>query len=270
MNAQTESLSTKGALPRTEFVSAVGRAMMVLECFTSEASVRHQGRLTLTDVAKITGLTRGTSRRLLLTLKQINYVDTDGKMFWLTPKLINLSRGFLVPISLGEESARILENLTHSLDESSSVGMLDGGEIVYIERVEVRRIYSSSITNGTRLPAACSSIGRVLLAALSDKDLHNWLRLYKLNGFTDKTITDPLEFWEEIERIRGQGYAINDEELEIGIRSIAVPIMSPSGRTIAALNASTVSARHTREDLIEQFLPKLIEATHELAATIGW
>lgn len=270
MCAKAESLSSQDILPRTEFVSAVGRAMDILECFTTEESVRHQGRLTLTDVAKITGLTRGTSRRLLLTLKQINYVDTDGKMFWLTPKLINLSRGFLVPNSLGEESARVLEKLTRSLDESSSVGMLDGGEIVYIERVEVRRIYSSSITNGTRLPAACSSIGRVLLAALSDKDLHNWLQLYKLDAFTKKTITDPIKFWDEIVKIRSQGFAINDEELEIGIRSIAVPIMSPSGRTIAALNASTISARYMKEDLIEHFLPKLIETSRELAVTVGW
>ncbi|MCE8472360.1 IclR family transcriptional regulator, partial [Rhodovulum sulfidophilum] len=169
------------------------------------------------------------------------YVDTDGKFFWLTPKLVNLSRGFLMPLGVGEGSAAILKELTGKLDESASVGILDGEDIVYIERVEVRRIYSSRIVNGTRLPAACSSIGRVLLASLSDSDLHNWMRSYPLRRLTEKTITDPDAFWEEIRAIRTRGYAIIDEELEIGIRSIAVPIQSPNGRTMAALNGSTIS-----------------------------
>lgn len=255
---------------RTDFVSAVGRAMSVLECFTSDEAVAQRGRLTLTDAAKLTGLSRGTARRLLLTLAEIHYVDTDGKFFWLTPKLINLARGFLMPLGVGEGSVAILKDLTASLDESASVGILDGAEIVYIERVEVRRIYSSRIVNGTRLPAACSSIGRVLLASLSDNDLHSWLKSYPLEALTEKTITDPEQFWQEITKIREQGFAVIDEELEIGIRSIAVPIKSPNGRTMAALNASTVSARHAAEDLQSDFLPELLKASAALSRTMGW
>jgi IclR family pca regulon transcriptional regulator len=255
---------------RTDFVSAVGRAMSILECFTSDEAVRQRGRLTLTDAAKLTDLSRGTARRLLLTLADIHYVDTDGKFFWLTPKLINLSRGFLMPLGVGKGSAAILKELTATLDESASVGILDGEDIIYIERVEVRRIYSSRIVNGTRLPAACSSIGRVLLASLSDNDLHNWLRSYPLEKLTEKTITDLDLFWQEIRAIREQGYAIIDEELEIGIRSISVPIRSPNGRTMAALNAPTISARHNVDDLRDDFLPELLKAAQKLSGTMGW
>ncbi|MBL3560604.1 IclR family transcriptional regulator domain-containing protein [Rhodovulum sulfidophilum] len=270
MSAKHEDAEAGSDLRRSDFVSAVGRAMSVLECFTSDEAIRQRGRLTLTDAAKLTDLSRGTARRLLLTLAEIHYVDTDGKFFWLTPKLVNLSRGFLMPLGVGEGSAAILKELTGKLDESASVGILDGEDIVYIERVEVRRIYSSRIVNGTRLPAACSSIGRVLLASLSDSDLHNWMRSYPLRRLTEKTITDPDAFWDEIRAIRIRGYAIIDEELEIGIRSIAVPIQSPNGRTMAALNGSTISARHSVEDLREAFLPELLDASRKLSGTMGW
>lgn len=268
MNEDAETTETDARRP--DFVSAVGRAMSILECFTSDEAVGQRGRLTLTDAARLTNLSRGTARRLLLTLAEIHYIDTDGKFFWLTPKLINLSRGFLMPLGVGEGSVAILKALTTQLDESASVGILDGEDIIYIERVEVRRIYSSRIVNGTRLPASCSSIGRVLLASLSDSDLHNWLRSYPLRQLTEKTITDVERFWEEIRAIRAQGFAIIDEELEIGIRSIAVPIRSPNGRTMAALNASTISARHTVDDLRNDFLPALHEAAQQLSGTMGW
>lgn len=270
MTASQENDETETDKRRPDFVSAVGRAMSILECFTSDEAVRQRGRLTLTEAAKLTDLSRGTARRLLLTLAEIHYVDTDGKVFWLTPKLINLTRGYLMPLGVGEGSAAILKALTSKLDESASVGILDGGDIVYLERVEVRRIYSSRITNGTRLPAACTSIGRALLASLSDNDLHNWLRSYPLAQLTEKTITNHDLFWQEIRRIREQGFAIIDEELEIGIRSIAVPIVSPNGRTMAALNASTISARHEVDDLRNDFLPELVKAAQVLSGTMGW
>lgn len=254
----------------SDFVVAVARGMSILECFTSPAAVKQQGRLTLTDAARLTGLSRGTSRRLLLTLKELSYVDFDGKFFWLTPKLVNLSRGFLMPRGLGDGSAAILHKLTEELDESASVGILDGAEIVYIDRVEVRRIYSSRIVNGTRLPAAYTSIGRVLLAALADEELNRWLSAHPLRQLTPKSITDRDAFWREISRIRAEGYAVNDEELEIGIRSIAVPIMGANQRITAALNASTVTARHSAEDLRTIFLPALQRAAEKLNQTMGW
>lgn len=270
MVTEPEDNLTEDEPRKSDFVSAVSRAMAILECFTSPEAVRQRGRLTLTDAAKLTNLSRGTSRRLLLTLRELHYVDTDGKVFWLTPKLINLSRGFLMPLGVGEGSFSILTALTEKLDESASVGILDGGDIVYIERVEVRRIFSSRIVNGTRLPAACSSIGRILLAALSDAELQSWLRGHPPERMTPKTKTDIKEFWAEIERVRAQGYAVIDEELEIGIRSIAVPIRSPNGRIMAALNASTISARHEVSDMVDTFLPELQASAEALSRTMGW
>lgn len=254
----------------SDFVSAVARAMAVLECFTTEAASRQQGRLTLTDAARLTDLSRGTARRLLLTLSALHYVDTDGKFFWLTPKMVNLSRGFILPLGLGESSRAVLIQLTQALDESASIGILDGPEIVYVERVEVRRIYSSRIANGTRLPAAASSIGRVLLARMSDDELNRWLDNYPLAAHTPKSITDRSAFCAEIDKVRRQGYALCDEQLELGIRSIAVPIASKDGRVNSALNTSTIPQRHSVEELESTFLPKLKAASIELSHTMAW
>ncbi len=158
--------------------------------------------MTLTDAARLTTLGRRTARGLLLTLTELNYVDTDGKVLWLTPKLTNLSRGLLMHLGVGTSSAANWKTLTDRLEESSSVGILEANKIIHIERVEVRRILDSRIVNGTRLPASCSSIGRVLLAALSDQDLHKWLQSYELKKMTEHTITDRQEFWDKIMRIR--------------------------------------------------------------------
>ncbi|PZQ46364.1 MAG: IclR family transcriptional regulator [Rhodovulum sulfidophilum] len=269
-SAEGSDRPERRAEPGTDFVEAVARGLAILECFTTETAQRQQGRLTLTDAARLTDLSRGTARRLLLTLKTLHYVDSDGKVFWLTPKLVNVSRGFLMPLGLGEESRAILHALTEKLDESASVGVLDGPEIIYVDRVEVRRIYSSRIVTGTRLPAACSSIGRVLLASLTDTELSNWLDAYPLQRLTAKTRVDRADFLAEIGRVRSQGYSIVDEELEIGIRSIAVPIVSPTGRMAAALNSSTVSARRTVQDLRRDFLPELLTSAARLAQTMGW
>ncbi len=254
----------------SDFVEAVARGLSILECYSDPVSVRQRGRLTLTDAGKLTGLTRGTARRLLLTLKELHYLDSDGKHFWLTPKILGLANGFMTPLGLGDASAAILQELTQRVDESASVGILDEEEIVYIERVEVRRIYSSRIVNGTRLPAFCSSIGRVLLGGLSDSKLERWLDKYPLRPLTQHTITDRKAFVAEIERVRECGYAVIDEELEIGIRSIAVPIIGENGRVVAALNNSTSTARHSVEDLERDFLPELRLAAEKLSKTMNW
>lgn len=268
---QTAPQTAEPAAPRsTDHVEAVGRAMAILESFTTELARKQQGRLTLTDAAKLTDLSRGTARRLLLTLKTLQYVDFDGKFFWLTPKMVNVSRGFLMPLGLGDESRTILQALSEKVNESTSVGVLNNAEIIYVDRIEVRRIYSSRIAAGTRLPASCTSIGRILLASMSESDLRHWLDAYPLQAMTPKTITDPQEFMAEIARIRAQGYAVIDEELETGIRSIAVPIISPNGRIAAALNSSTSTARNSVNDLKRVFLPELLASAARLSQTMGW
>lgn len=253
-----------------DFVEALARGLRVLESFTGPEALAQRGRMTLTDVGKLTQLTRGTARRLLLTLKDMNYVDSDGKLFWLTPRVLRLSEGFRMPIGLGDRASALLHELTRALNESASVAVLEEDSIVYIERVEVRRIFSSRIVIGTRLPASCSSIGRMLLASLPPEQLDNWLDRFPPARMTEHTITDPAAFRAEAARIRAQGFAIIDEELEIGIRSIAVPIVSASGRVVAAVNVSTSTARHTIDDLRNIFLPELRRTAEAMARTMDW
>lgn len=266
-----EDTAPQGAPERSaEFVEALARGLRVLESFTLPEVEAQRGRMTLTDVGRLTNLTRGTARRLLLTLRDMHYVDTDGKLFWLTPRVLRLAEGFRTPIGLGDRGTALLHELTRTLNESASVAVLDGESIVYIERVEVRRIYSSRIVKGTRLPAACSSIGRMLLSRMSAEALEVWLDRYPLQRMTQNTITDRRQFLEEMERVRSQGYAIIDEELEIGIRSIAAPIVSRAGRTVAALNASTSTARHSVDDLKKIFLPELQKTALALSESMDW
>lgn len=267
---QIDEAAVAGTGRSTDFVEALARGLRVLESFTLPGNDIQRGRMTLTEVAKLTNLTRGTARRLLLTLKDMNYVDSDGKQFWLTPRLLRLSQGFQTPIGLGDQAAALLHGLTQVIDESASVAILDLESIVYVCRVEVRRIYSSRIVNGTRLPAAATSVGRVLLASLSDEQLGIWLDRFPLQKLTPHTIVDRAAFLDEIARIRAQGHAILDQELEVGIRSVAVPIVNDLGRTMAALNASTSTARHSTAELREVFLPELLKTSAELSKVMNW
>jgi IclR family pca regulon transcriptional regulator len=226
--------------------------------------------MTLSEVAKRTNLSRGTARRLLLTLRTLNYVDTDGRVFWLTPKVLSFSNAYLARLGLGDSARIVIKQLTEKLNESSSVGVLDGPDVIYVARVEVRRLYSSGLEVGTRLPAHCSSLGRVLLASLDPPRLDDQLARYELKALTPRTIIDPETLRKKLLEVRAQQFAIVDGELEIGIRSIAVPIVGRNGRTLAALNASTSTARVSLKELSETFLPALRQAAQDLSIILDW
>jgi IclR family pca regulon transcriptional regulator len=253
-----------------DFVEALARGLDVLGSFGVESAGPKHGRLTLSEVAERTNLSRGTARRMLLTLRALKYVDTDGRVFWLTPKVLNFSNAYLTPLGLGDAAKAIIKALTDGLNESSSIGVLDGPDVVYVARMEVRRLYSSGIDVGTRLPAHCSSLGQVLLAALNDEQLNHWLAQHELTPLTPRTITEPEKLRRKLLEIRRQQVAIVDGELEIGIRSVAVPIIGRSGHTFAALNASTSTARVSLDTLSNTFVPALRKAAHELSGTMDW
>ncbi len=253
-----------------DFVEALARGLKVLASFSPEHGGPRRGRMILSEVAARTGLSRGTARRLLLTLRSLSYIDTDGRFFWLTPKVLQFSNAYLNPLGLGDAAKAIIRDVTNTLNESSSVGVLDGPDVVYVARFEVRRLYSSGIDVGTRLPAHCSSLGRVLLASLPHEQLQHWLSQHELKKLTPKTITDLSRFHEEIARVRGQKYAVIDEELEIGIRSVAVPIVGQSGRTIASLNASASTARISIDTIANVFVPRLHAAAGDLSVVMDW
>lgn len=238
-----------------DFVRSVARALEVIRCFSSE-----RPSVTLSSVAEATGLTRATARRLLLTLEELGYVQSSGREFRLTARVLELGYAYLSSVDLATVVQPELEEISSHIKESSSASVLDGHDIMYILRVPARRIMTISLGIGTRLPAATTSMGRVLLADLDDERLEQYLEEVELPPRTPQSITSPDELREELKTVHEQGWALLDQELETGVRSIAVPLRDAGGRTIAAMNASSHAGRVTLEQMREEFLPMLLDA----------
>lgn len=247
-----------------EFVTALERGLNVLAAFG-----RGPCRMTLTQVADATDLSRGTARRFLLTLQSLNFVDSDGKLFWLTPKVLQFSSAYLSAFGVSEAGRGVIRRLTEQIGESSSMAVLDGHDVVYVARVETRRIFSSGLEVGSRLPAFCSSLGRVLLAGLGDAELDRWLAEETYVVPSPRSIADPEKVRQKVLEARRLQYAIIDGEMEVGVRSIAVPIHDRAGRTVAALNIGTTAARASLDHMRKVFLPALREAAHEVERTMS-
>lgn len=235
-----------------EYVQAVERVFSVILAFD-----RDRPTMTLSDVARATGLSRGTARRFLLTLQRLGYVRVDETRFSLTPRLLDLGHAFLASNSRWDIVQQHLEKLVSELDESSSAAVLDGPDILYVVRVPRQRVFSAVVEVGTRLPAHVTSAGRVLLADLTPAELDAHLDSITLQSWTPRTITDPALLRAQLDLVREQGYAILDQELELGLRSIAAPVRDPRGRVFAAVNVSTATARVTLDRLRRCHLPAL-------------
>ncbi|MCK8783207.1 helix-turn-helix domain-containing protein [Roseomonas sp. NAR14] len=252
-----------GALRGADFVVALERGLAVLQAFGLGRE-----RLTLSAVAAATGLSRGTARRFLLTLAELGFLATDGKLFWPTPRVLNLSSAYLNAYGRGELASRVIGRVVGALGESCSMAVLDGPDILYVARHEMRRVFSARIEVGTRLPAHCSAMGRVLLAGLDDARIEEWLAQYPRTAWTERTVTDHAALRERILEARRQGYALIDGEIQLGHRSIAVPVADRQGRTVAALNIGTASGRATLDRMRRAFLPVLRDAAREIAALV--
>ena len=213
----------------------------------------------LSAVARTTGLSRAAARRFLLTLEQLGYVRQAGGRFALTPRVLELGYAYLSALTLPELAQPHLERLAAEVQESSSVSILDGDDIVYVARVPTRRIMSVSISVGTRFPAYATSMGRVLLAGLPGDELDARLASAEPAGLTPRTITSPAALREEIARVRRQGYALVDEELELGLRSLAAPIRVRGGEVAAAVNLSAHAPRTSVADMKRRMLAPLRE-----------
>ncbi|HXD28009.1 MAG TPA: IclR family transcriptional regulator C-terminal domain-containing protein [Arthrobacter sp.] len=249
-----------------QFVQSLARGLDVIRAFDAE----HHS-MTLTDVAKRTGLSRATARRFLLTLAELGYVRTDGKHFELTAQVLQLGYSFLSGHTLTELTEPVLEELSSRLNESASASVLDGADVVYIARVHTRRIMRVGITVGSRFPAYATSMGRVLLAHLAPEDLEAALAARPLQALTPNTLTDPAALRRELAAVRERGWCLVDQELEVGLRSVAVPVLSPDGSVAAALNVSMSTlpgaspAGSGGSDEAMEILPQLQDA----AARIG-
>lgn len=249
-------------LPR-HHVRSLGRGLAVLRCFDE-----HHPYLTLSEVARATGMTRAAARRFLLTLVDLGYVRVHDHRFELTPQVLELGYAYLSSVPLPRLAEPHLESLSAAVQESASVSVLADGAIVYIARVATSRIMRIDIDIGTRLPAHITSMGRVLLAGLPEEQLSHQLALVGLGSDGDHQ-AEREQLLAVLDLVRRDGYALVDQELEPGLRSIAVPIRLPSGEVEAACNVSTDSHRVTVDELRTQMLPRLQEAAraieHDLA-----
>ncbi|MBC2885496.1 IclR family transcriptional regulator [Ochrobactrum sp. CM-21-5] len=243
----------------TDFVGGFAKGLRVIEAFGED-----KPRLSITDVSRITGLDRATARRCLLTLSQLGYAEYDGKFFMLLPKILRLGHAYLSTTPLPTIIQPHLDRLSEIVGESASASVLDGTEIVYIARASQMRVMSINLMAGSRLPAYCASMGRVLLAWLDEAEARSVLERTELKPRTPFTRTYPDQLIEELKHIRVQGYAINDQELELGLRSIAIPVFDHRGMVVAAINIGAPVAHVEVRDLIERVLPAMRAVQAEL------
>ena len=249
---------------RTDFVQSLDRGLAVIRCFSSE-----HPSLTLSEVAERTGLTRAAARRFLLTLQELGYVGSSGRQFSLRPRVLALGYAYLSSFSVSQIAQPHLEDLAEKLHESCSVSVLDGDDLVYVARASANRIMTIALTVGTRLPPYPTSMGRILLAHLPEQELDAYLRRTTMRKLTEQTITDEGKLREVLAEARSRGWTAVDQELEAGVRSIAVPIRDSSRKVVAAINASAHAARVPMRTLEKQFLPRLQEAARQIDSELA-
>jgi len=254
MNPDAKSTETATPAERDR-VGSLERGLAVVEILAA-----HPDGMTLTEMAEAAGLTRAGARRFLLTLVATGYATQAGRRFSLSPKLISVARSWLAGSSLWTYAEPFMREVATALNESCSAAALSGRDVVYVARIPGRHILSVALHVGTRLPAYCTSMGRVLLAGLSPEDRAALLSASDIRALTPKTITDRQLLAKAIEEAGSNGYAIVDEELELGLRSIAVPLHDRSGAVVAAINVSTQSARMSVDEMRRDFLPLLKHA----------
>ncbi len=242
------------ALPR-DHVGSLAKGLAVLEILAA-----HPQGQTLTDVAARAGMDRAGARRLLITLEAEGYATLGDRLWRLSPKLLTTARTWISGTPLWTFAEPFMREASMALGESCSAAVLAGPDIVYVARVASRAIMTVSLDVGSRLPAWCTSMGRVLLADMPDTELDAYLAKFSPVARTPKTMTTKADLRRTILAARAEGFAIIDEELELGLRSIAVPVKNRSGRAVAGINISAPSARFTPTELRAQVLPHLRKA----------
>lgn len=246
-------------LNKTDMIASLAKGLKVIEAFRAETP-----RLAIADVATATGLDRATARRCLLTLHALGYADYDGKYFTLTPRVLRLGMGALAALPLAQLVQPWLDQLSERIGQSTSVAILDEAEIVYMARAAQRRVMSIGLMPGSRLPAHCTSLGRVLLAALPEAEARALVERSDLSPRTPRSLTDPAEIMARIGAARSDGFAMIDQEVEGGLRSIAVPLYSAHGRVVAALNTGVAAVQAAPEELVTLYLPALLKVQEGL------
>jgi IclR family pca regulon transcriptional regulator len=245
------------------FLQGLERGLAVIRAFSADTP-----SLTLSEVARDVGITPATARRILLTLEELGYVRSDGRRFALTPRVMALGWAYLSSLDLGDIAGPFMEELSAKTRESCSIATLDLPDIVYVARVPTSRIMTVALGVGARLPAYVTSMGRVLMAGLPADELDSYLARLVPEQLTDRTATSVDELRDVISQAAADGYALVDQELELGLRSIAVPIMDARGRPVAALNVSAHASRSTRASLRNDVLTPLRECADQIGTAL--
>lgn len=245
-----------------DHVNSLARGLEVIRAFTSR-----QPRMTLSDIARATGMSRATVRRFLLTLVNEGYAETDGKYFGLKPKVLELGYAALSSMTILDVTQPIVTRLADTVQESCFAAVLDETDVIYIAgAAPTDRIVSISVSVGSRAPAHAVSTGRVLVAALPEQEREEYFEKVELTRFTPNTVTSKVQLRSLIDEVRVQGWSIVDQELEIGLRSISVPIKNRAGKVVAALNVACPSSRVTPEEMRSKILLELQTASQAITA----
>lgn len=246
------------AVQDRDLMGGLMKGLKVIEAFSAERT-----RLSIAEAAELAGLDRATTRRCLLTLADGGYADYDGKFFTLTPRVLRLGVGCLAAMPLPRVVQPLLDALSQEIGESTSVSILDGAEIVYVARAAQRRVMSIALMPGSRLPAYCTSMGRVLLAALDPQEARSILASHPRPARTDRTVTEIEALMAILAQTGAQGFALIDQEVEVGLRSLAVPLVNARGATVAALNVGLAASGDPPESIAERLLPPLLNVKRD-------
>ena len=248
---------------KRDLIAGLEKGLSVIAAFDQD-----RPRLTMSEVAALCGLTRAAARRYLITLEYLGYVSSERKMYSLTPKVLRLGQSYMHSARLPRIVQPELHKLAYALKEASAAGVLDGADVICIAATSAGRVVSSTLQPGTRVPAYCTANGRVLLASLQPSQVDAWLDRQTLAPLTPNTVTNPDRLRVEIARTRAQGYALVDQELEMGLRTISVPLKSYRGDVLAAMNVSVHAARVSMDQLVDDCLPALLHAQASLRTVL--
>lgn len=242
-----------------DMMGGLAKGLSIIEAFSAE-----RPRLSISEAADIAELDRATARRCLLTLAELGYAAYDGKFFTVTPKVLRLGTACLATMPLPRIVQPFLDQMSEDIGQSTSVSILDDTEIVYVARAAQRRVMSIALMPGSRLPAYCTSMGRVLLSSLTVEDRRVLLERSAITARTPMTLTDSDALLAEIDETAARGHAMIDQEVEVGLRSLAVPLRNARGKTVAALNVGVAASAGSMQELVERYLPALTAVQMEL------
>jgi len=242
------------SVDRKLLIEGLGKGLRVLECFSEDAQ-----RLTATETGRMAGLTRTAARRYLLSLVHFGYAQTDGKYYWLLPRVLRIGQGYLESSRLPRLVQPFLQRFSMQTGETANLGMLDGHEVVYLFRSNSPRVLSIGFHTGARIAAHCSSAGHVMLGYLDSQQLQQWINAHDFSRFTPQTVTDKDQFMQTIYQARKLGYSLVDQYANVGLSGIGVPLLDRKGRCVGALSTTFQNVAYPQESYLKKLLPALRE-----------